>query len=542
MSSEREKLIEIWLDNAGERQYQFAFRNALLSAGYTIIHNTSHTALELGKDIIALAPGKRLMAYQLKGNPGGRRLTISQWQELITQINTLVYQPIAHPAVKAGTPHTPVLVTNGEIHEDVLAAIKGYNSGLQRTRPQVKPLETIARGQLLQMILKSADTLWPVEVSIQKNMLNVFAAAGNDELPMDEYIEILNDILKGNYSEVAIPSVHLVTSVLASNWIKQRNHFELIKMHALVAVAAICYQARWKKQRSKDQRFIEEMIFDIRSHLRSFVEELAQSHNGRPLINDSVFAEFSYYHVRKKIVSGLLSVALLDQDFKLDGATHDCLWEFVCKTKHEQFLLWEGIIPYCLAEFWALSNIQGTVEPDRRLLTLLNDILNLNSTNDGEHSQLPGPYYTLGDIVEWKYRFFLQNFRSPLDRDSHYRRSWFAEALFYLMVRRNYKSRCSLFWPDLTRFTHVRTRLPNENQFGPAKCEDAIAEDKIIDVSKPKSWGDVVKEARNDWTPPLPRQLLERPVLTLLYCLFMPQRMSIDVILWLDRVLSKSWH
>jgi hypothetical protein len=35
MSSEREKLIEIWLDNAGERQYQFAFRNALLWAGYT---------------------------------------------------------------------------------------------------------------------------------------------------------------------------------------------------------------------------------------------------------------------------------------------------------------------------------------------------------------------------------------------------------------------------------------------------------------------------------------------------------------------------
>jgi hypothetical protein len=89
MSSEREKLIEIWLDSAGERQYQFAFRNALLSAGYTIVHDTSHTALELGKDVIAIAPNGKLFAYQLKGNPGGR-LTISQWHELLPQINALV--------------------------------------------------------------------------------------------------------------------------------------------------------------------------------------------------------------------------------------------------------------------------------------------------------------------------------------------------------------------------------------------------------------------------------------------------------------------
>src|ERR1700730_8258535 len=148
MSSERQKLIEIWLDSAGERQYQFAFRNALLTAGYTILHNTSHTALELGKDILAIAPDKRLVAYQLKGNPSGR-LTISQWQELIPQINTLVYQPVSHPGVKAGTLHTPVLVTNGENHEDVLAAIAAYNAGLTVTLPKAKPLETIARGQLL---------------------------------------------------------------------------------------------------------------------------------------------------------------------------------------------------------------------------------------------------------------------------------------------------------------------------------------------------------------------------------------------------------
>jgi hypothetical protein len=164
VSSEREKLIEIWLDNAGERQYQFAFRNALLFAGHTILHNTSHTALELGKDIVAVAPNGDLIAYQLKGNPGGR-LTISQWHQLLPQINTLVYQPVSHPAVKAGSIHISVLVTNGEIHEDVYAAIAGYNTELESALPKRSSLQTIARGQLLKQIIDSAETLWPVDVS-----------------------------------------------------------------------------------------------------------------------------------------------------------------------------------------------------------------------------------------------------------------------------------------------------------------------------------------------------------------------------------------
>ena len=261
MSSEREKLIEIWLDSAGERQYQFAFRNSLLTAGYTILQNTSHTALELGKDVIAVAPNGELIAYQLKGNPGGR-LTMSQWHELIPQINTLVYQPVSHPALKSGRPHTPCLVTNGEIHEDVLAAITAYNSAVSTNIPCARPLRTMARGQLLRMLFDSADTLWPAGIQIQRNILNVYSAAGNDELPIKAFVEILSGVLQGKYSDTAIPAVHLITAILASNWIGHRNYFELVKMYALLAVSVACYQARWKRQRAKDRRFFDEIIFE----------------------------------------------------------------------------------------------------------------------------------------------------------------------------------------------------------------------------------------------------------------------------------------
>jgi len=498
--------------------------------------------LELGKDVLAIDPGGQLMAYQLKGNPSGR-LTISQWQKLLPQINTLVYQPVSHPAIKPGTIHTPVLVTNGEINEDVNAAIVAYNADLSATLPRRNPLQTMARGQLLKFIIDSADTVWPVDIQVQRNILNMFSSAGDDELPMKEFIDILGEVFQGGYAETAIPSVHLVTAILASNWIAHENYFELVKMYVLLTVSSVCYQARWKKQRARDKKFIDEMIFDVRTHLRSFIDDLATNFKaGHPLLNKDVFAEFAYYHPRKKMISGLASAALLDRDLVLNRDTWDYLWELVCKAKHSSFMLWEGIIPYCLAEFWALSNIQGTKEPDIRLVGLINGILTSNDTEDSEQRQLPGPYYTLCDVVEWKYKIALQNLRSDIDRDSHYRRSWFADALFLLLVRRNYKSMCKYLWPALTKFVHVRTRLPDAFSFGPAKCDSALSEDKIIDVTHAKSWSDAVTEASQTPTPLIPPELLMRPALTLLYCLFVPQRMDRDVILWLDRAFCRTWY
>ncbi len=359
---------------------------------------------------------------------------------------------------------------------------------------------------------------------------------------MKEFVDILRQILSGKYTETAIPSANLITAILASNWLAHQNYFELVKMYVLLAISAASYQARWKRQRKRDTLFIDEIIFDIRSNLRNFIEDLTRNYKDhRPLLNRDVFSEFAYYHPRKKMISGLVSAAILDKALEFDQPTWDFLWHLVCKTKHSAFLLWEGIVPYCLAEFWAMSNIQGTKEPDRRLFALIRDILHLNSSDTPEQ-QLPGPYYTLCEVVEWKYTVVLQNLRSALDRDSSYRRSWFCDGLFLLLVRRNYKSACQLVWPTLTKFTHVRTRLPDATHFGPATCDSALSEDKIIDVTHPKGWGDVVRDAGEEANPSIPPQLLTRPALVLLYCMFVPQRMDRDVVLWLDRAFCQSWY
>jgi hypothetical protein len=215
------------------------------------------------------------------------------------------------------------------------------------------------------------------------------------------------------------------------------------------------------------------------------------------------------------------------------------MWEFICKEQHSQFLLWEGIVPFCLAEFWALSNI--TVKPHRQLFTLIRDILHCNNSDSSEE-HLPGPYYSLTQVVEHKYRQFLGVQRSDIDLDNHRRRSWFAEPLFYLLARRNYKVWCQQLWPSLTRFLHDRTRLQSAADFGPASSATAHAEDKLLDTSTQKTWDDVVADAKQSNSPLIPAQLYAMPHLVLLYCLFVPQRMDRDVILWLDRQFCRTWY
>lgn len=312
-------------------------------------------------------------------------------------------------------------------------------------------------------------------------------------------------------------------------------------MYVLLAIAAVCYQARWNRQRRIDELFIDEIISDVQTLMREFVRDLRENYNDRPLLNKNIFSEWGYFHPRKKMISGLVSAAMLDRDLNFDGNTWDFLWDLVCKAKHSRFLVWEGIVPYCLAEFWALCNIQGTVEPDTRLFALAQSIIGANN-NEDDAMQLPGPYYTLGEVVRWQNKMFLGKFRSRIDGDSHYRRAWFAEPLFMLLVRRNYKSACQLLWPNLTRFIHTRTRLPTSGDFGPMICENAIAEDNLSDVSKQRTWSDLTSEASEECIPKIPERLLDKPVLVLLYCMFMPQRMDRDIILWLDRKFCKSWY
>src|SRR5947207_5360327 len=121
-----EKIIENWLIKSSEKSYQLPFCFLLMQQGKTILHMTRHSAMEQGKDIIAVDARGQVYAYQLKGIEG-RRLTISAWQEIINQIMQLVYTPCSHPSIRSKKHHKSYLVINGDIDEEVQHAITMQN-------------------------------------------------------------------------------------------------------------------------------------------------------------------------------------------------------------------------------------------------------------------------------------------------------------------------------------------------------------------------------------------------------------------------------
>jgi hypothetical protein len=138
-------------------------------------------------------------------------------------------------------------------------------------------------------------------------------------------VSLLTEVfISKKYSDTAIPAMHLIAAVLSSNWIEHANYFELIKMYSLLAVAAACYQSHWSRVRKRDNKFIEEIIVNLNSHVHSFIQGLRANYNKKPLINRDLFAEFAYYHPRKKMIAGVAGFRILA---KLDNQRLKSEWE-----------------------------------------------------------------------------------------------------------------------------------------------------------------------------------------------------------------------
>ncbi len=81
-----ERVIENWLINTNERNYQLPFCHALMANGYQILDIQKHRPMEQGKDIIALDPEGKCCAYQLKTGD----IKSGEWRDILGEIQELI--------------------------------------------------------------------------------------------------------------------------------------------------------------------------------------------------------------------------------------------------------------------------------------------------------------------------------------------------------------------------------------------------------------------------------------------------------------------
>ena len=224
-----ERVIENWLDNSTEREYEFGFSQVLVSKRYKIVSKSSHGPGEHGKDLVCADLAGHYHAFQLKtGN-----INLEHWRRIRGEIEELVVLPIEHPNVPPASQFTPYLVTNGQISSDVRHQIVQFNAlWMGRSGRQ---LELIERGPLLQDFLELHKTLLPVDPVDFERFLRLFLADRLEFLDKAQFSKFLEKLLPLDETlpRARLSRVFSSTAVLAayvlSSYSKPRNHLAQIE-------------------------------------------------------------------------------------------------------------------------------------------------------------------------------------------------------------------------------------------------------------------------------------------------------------------------
>ena len=152
-----EKLIENWLINARERDYEVPFAQLLAGEGNRILVGPVHHPFEHGKDILTFDPNGDLHAYQLKGPD---LISIKDFEKIQGQAQTLAEAAVTHPALKVPKiPDGAFLVTNATVTPAVRDRLEKINISLEQR--QLPRIDLIERDRLLARFVKAHGSYLP---------------------------------------------------------------------------------------------------------------------------------------------------------------------------------------------------------------------------------------------------------------------------------------------------------------------------------------------------------------------------------------------
>lgn len=542
-----ERVVENWLDSASERSYQVPFCQILVAQGHRVLHSTRHSAIELGKDVISQDPEGHYCAYQLKGDPGGR-MTVNSYREIEPQLRELVTLAIDTIEYEPGTWHRSYLVTNGFIDEEVRLLIERLNKGFS-AQGLMGRLEFIERGKFLADAIALGPSLWPSEYSFNRTLLEFLTRDGSESFDLAAFESLMTPILGlGDVSERRISraefkrrvaSAALLTHIATSAFSARRNDWALIQAWCIFVVLTHCSLDKNEIPPGEVRRTLALARDQVRVHLDNLAQEAVQVQS--LLLPNSVFDSY-FYRARELLVCSLVATLKLWVRLEPDSNSFVCLsdnlaFQFVSNADISSTHIWgEGAIPSFLACYWYLKASSPASEAERRLVDVLRTIVGRKLVPG---RSLASPYYNTQDVVRSVLSKELPHLAGALEEETGLGRSYFAQALFRLLVRTNRKRECKTLWAQYSRTTLVEFRPAARWRFG--FWRDAAG--KYVNTTLPEAgcWPDLIAEAVAPDSPNIPPSLLNEPAIVLLYTIVAPHRASPELIRWLSLRLERSW-
>ena len=536
-----ERLVENWLDSASERSYQRCFCQMLTGQGLHIVHNTEHTPLEFGKDVIAVSPGGKIIGYQLKGNPGGT-LKPRDFDEIRGQLEQLATLALVIPGFDGKVPDECYLVTNGEIDEAVYHQIQLLNASLAQRGHPAEKIKTITRGKLLSWAQSLGLSLWPSEMQDFGNLVKLLNYGGDEMFPAYILDPLLRHTLRFDKEVKSadlgrrVTSAAVMTAVALHSFSRRENHFAEITAWIMFITYAI---AACEKNGVDYAKHGSEAVLSARDAIYDLLGQLCEEASQRKLfVEGDPFSEFAFYRPRVLLMSALMGIYWMWSEAEgWRRPQHKSLVKKLIPESLPPKWLWgEGAIPNFLTYIWYRKKVAASPNNDMMVAEVLAALLRNKVGGEGE--PLASPYYDAGQVAQHQYRKVL-GCADPFEGDSFEGDSYFCETLMMCLVRSNLKSVCQDLWPDFTRIGHERVVPDQAWQFGLYRTGDAATNQTQI-YPPTVQWSELQQICKEQLAADVPAALVADPALLLLFVNVFPFRATFSAMGFLQKEFDQT--
>jgi len=538
MISVVDRLVESWLDSQGERQYQPAFIQLLVSEGWSVLHNTRHSPIELGKDVIARSPEGELYCFQLKGNPG-TRVTKTEAQGLLSQVIELIDLPPSGLYRKPGERHVAVFVTNGTVDEEAELLFSRAGERTTVATCAASRFEITTRGDLLARFVKVAGQIWPTSVEGTRAILNLMAEDGRslpDPIKIGEVLTAAAPVPDAGASQAArsarLNALLVIAEVVKAPWQTAANHYGLFSITVLASVHALLFC---------DTAARLEIAARYADLAVEHAQDLIAEAQGSAFTADEVWAEQSpldeidFMAERARLVADCAAVLLICGANEVPEAFARYAEGLVSTTLETPVMWGFAVLPSSLLRWWAFERSADRKTSNAALETVLGAALE-RSLRMGGHPPLPGPYYSFLDV--WAWSGSVANVAdNAIYGDNFERRVWFARPLLQILARRGAKEACQRIWPLYAEVVHEEADLPAERFFDPQLVSDGGG--VRTNLFESKSWVDLVHEAEQAVGAAFLAPFRDLAWLFAAYIAIVPYRGWTDVLMWVDHAFLK---
>lgn len=521
----KERLVESWLTKINERGYGIPFCQILARKGYRVIRY-GHSSIELGKDVLALAPDGAVCAYQLKSGD----MSLSDVSKHIEQLQMLAATKPMHPALQGAFEYRAYLVTTGEFKDPAIALIKELNAKWQEHK--WAELQTIGGRELLVDLLSMSSDFWPDDAPEMRTFLEIHLSRGRGDLEVAKLANMVTKIMGQECSsrelERRTAAANIFCSYALAAFYANNDHWSIFQAWTVCA-AAIARMGEISGHSSKHWQPAFELAREgALLAIHSLKGEVLDEDAFR--VSDRELDEYTRLRNTLAIAAAAASEMI---DAKATTTSHQKLLALCLKfIEKDRLILWgEGAFAQFCIILWFLESSEL---PQLSREILRNLIVQLIQSNARESNEALDDPYVMPD--QWLTRLI-----SALQTKSKKPRkiavqSYCLPPLIVLAARRDMRPELATVWRDLTevRMTWFRPTIPADMLLW--HCDVGREED--VGFDQPQSWADLREFASKTSDEALPSVFRDDPNFAMLFMLAFQHRISVKLTRFIDQRLS----